>query len=274
MSPKRKRSSRKEEFRKALTAPHALSEKRGREADAVSGKGCSKLMVSGISTNKTQLSVLPEGCWQRGCVSPATPVAASSQGCSYWGEPPPHLLRAMPGPQHYFQIKFPLSLFNAVRPLILAEPTHPSSLETGACRKGPCSWSHWSLMSLGSCPAPPVTASVLPLPMQSPCCLAGVGFSPFPYQRHEQHLIGNEEISLGTTCRAGLGEDLQIFRPSCTVGFVGNRLWGAGREGCCRYVTCSIRMFGVLTESTTYLIIIHYLGPIQLGRCRLLTQMK
>lgn len=52
MSPKRKRASRKEEFRKALTDPHALGEKRGREADALPGKGCSKPMVSGTGTNK------------------------------------------------------------------------------------------------------------------------------------------------------------------------------------------------------------------------------
>lgn len=53
MSPKRKRASRKEEFRKALTAPHALGEKRGCEADALLGKVCSKLMAPGISMNKT-----------------------------------------------------------------------------------------------------------------------------------------------------------------------------------------------------------------------------
>ena len=53
MSPRRKRASRKEEFRKALTAPHALGEKQGREADALLGKGCSKPMVSAIGTNKT-----------------------------------------------------------------------------------------------------------------------------------------------------------------------------------------------------------------------------
>lgn len=33
-------------------APYALSEKQGLEADALLGKVCSKLMVSGISVNK------------------------------------------------------------------------------------------------------------------------------------------------------------------------------------------------------------------------------
>lgn len=79
---------------------------------------------------------------------------------------------------------------------------------------------------------------------------------------------------LGTTRKAGLGEDLQIFRPACTAAFMGNELWGAPREGCCRYVTCSVRMFGALKESTTYLIIIHYLSPLQLGKHRGLTQTK
>lgn len=52
MSPKRKRASRKKEFRKALMAPYALSEKRRCEAGALLGKICSKVMVSGISVNK------------------------------------------------------------------------------------------------------------------------------------------------------------------------------------------------------------------------------
>lgn len=54
MSPKRKKASRKEKFRKALMAPHALSEKWGCEADAHLGKGCSKLMISAIGTNETE----------------------------------------------------------------------------------------------------------------------------------------------------------------------------------------------------------------------------
>lgn len=56
MSPKRKRASRKEEFRKALTAPHALGEKQGREADALPGKVYSKLMAPGTGRNKTWVS--------------------------------------------------------------------------------------------------------------------------------------------------------------------------------------------------------------------------
>lgn len=35
-------------------APHALSEKWGREADAHLGKGCSKPMISAIGTNETE----------------------------------------------------------------------------------------------------------------------------------------------------------------------------------------------------------------------------
>lgn len=54
MSSKRKKASRKEEFRKALIAPHALSEKWGREAGAHLGKGCSKPMVSAIGTDETE----------------------------------------------------------------------------------------------------------------------------------------------------------------------------------------------------------------------------
>lgn len=34
-------------------APHALGEKRGREADGLLEKGCSKPTVSGIGMNKT-----------------------------------------------------------------------------------------------------------------------------------------------------------------------------------------------------------------------------
>lgn len=74
MSPKRKRASRKEEFRKALTAPHALGEKRGREADALPGKVCSKLMAPGTGRNKIWVS-------SAGAHAPARSPAAP------WGHP-------------------------------------------------------------------------------------------------------------------------------------------------------------------------------------------
>lgn len=78
MSPKRKRASRKEEFRKALTAPHALGEKRGCEADALLGKVCSKLMAPGISMNKT---------WMFLKQSPAGAHAPARSPAAPWGHP-------------------------------------------------------------------------------------------------------------------------------------------------------------------------------------------
>lgn len=33
---------------------------------------------------------------------------------------------------------------------------------------------------------------------------------------------------LGNIHSIGLSEDLQIFRPACTVGFMGNELWVLG----------------------------------------------
>lgn len=78
MSPKRKRASRKEEFRKALTAPHALGENGGREADALPGKVCSKPMAPGIGRNKMWM-FLKQG--PAGAHAPARSPAAP------WGHP-------------------------------------------------------------------------------------------------------------------------------------------------------------------------------------------
>jgi len=155
-----------------------------------------KLMVSWgkAAANRGFLGLAQTKCRARCCAAGGTESLAGAvaegtcQPSRAWGclQPGVKALGELPclGHNIIFKLKVPAISFPRCKASDFQSPCIPPRwrlvLLGRFYNKGPGSWSCWSPRSLGSRPAPPVAASLPSPPMQSPCCLLRVGFSPFP----------------------------------------------------------------------------------------------